>query len=119
MDKPKNAVFQDAKLRGYIVSALRRIWSWSSERSRAINRAKVGRNAYQCELCKCIKRSLKSMNCDHRVPVGPSPYSRLDKKGRTWDDYMNALFCSADNLQVICKECHKDKTTLDVRAMRE
>lgn len=35
----------------------------------------------------------------------------------TWDDLINNLFCEADNLQVLCKDCHKAKTA-DERAIR-
>ena len=109
----------DAKLRGYIVSAMRRIWSWSRERSRAVSRAKVGRSMYQCEKCKVIKKWSKNFDVDHIKPIGPSPYSRNDKDLRGWDDWLNALFCSADNLQVLCKECHKGKTYKKTASKKE
>jgi 5-methylcytosine-specific restriction endonuclease McrA len=112
-------LIDNPKLRGYIVSALRRISSWSVENNRAKDRAKVGRSAYQCENCKKIVKGLKSIQVDHIEPVGPSPYSRNDKTNRGWDNYIEALFCTADNLQVLCRDCHKHKTTIDVRAMRE
>ena len=38
---------------------------------------------------------------DHIEPVG----SFTD-----WDTYVRKLFCSEDNLQLLCKECHNRKT---------
>ena len=99
----------DAKLRAYLSSALRRVWSWSTERKRALSRAKIGRGKYQCQKCRNIS-TLKQVDVDHKVPVGCFPGSRNDKENRTWDSYLNALFCSADGLQILCKSCHKAKT---------
>jgi len=38
---------------------------------------------------------------DHIKPIG------FDK---TWDEFIDGLFCEKENLQVLCKPCHKKKT---------
>jgi len=43
----------------------------------------------------------KSVQVDHIKPMG---------KDRTWDDFINELFCETDNLQVLCVPCHKIKS---------
>jgi 5-methylcytosine-specific restriction endonuclease McrA len=67
---------------------------------------KTGRLAqhYRCNACKQEFTST-SVQVDHRKPV-VSPTTGFT----SWDDYINALFCEAPNLQVLCKECHSLKT---------
>jgi len=30
-----------------------------------------------------------------------------------WDTYFDRLYCEVENLQVLCKPCHKDKTNVE------
>jgi len=67
---------------------------------------KSGRMAqhYQCELC-ANEFTQKDMEVDHIKPVVDP------KKGfTTWDDFIDRLFCESNNLQAVCKPCHKEKT---------
>ena len=45
------------------------------------------------------------MEVDHINPV-VSPKDGF----KDWDTFINNLFCGADNLQALCKACHKAKT---------
>ena len=48
---------------------------------------------------------MKEVQVDHIIPV-------VDFDGfKDWDTYIKSLFCSIKNLQVLCRECHKEKTT--------
>ena len=59
---------------------------------------------YKCNACK-EEFTSANVQVDHKKPV-VNP-----KLGfTTWDDYVDALFCEKNNLQVLCKECHKEKT---------
>ena len=95
------------RTRTYIVANLRKIWKWSSERTEVRKRARISRGSYKCEQCGRITDKL---DVDHIVPVGVSPGSKNDAEGRTWDDYIAALFCDVSNLQGLCLNCHKAKT---------
>lgn len=66
-----------------------------------INQA-TGRLAqhYRCACCSS-EFTAKQVEVDHRINIGP---------GLSWDQFINALFCEKDNLQVLCKPCHKEKT---------
>ena len=58
---------------------------------------------YLCALCEG-EFPAKEIQIDHIVPV-------IGSEGfTTWDDYINRLFCSKDNLQAVCTECHKIKS---------
>lgn len=102
-----------AKLRNFIISQLRgsfRKYPIKYEVLReAATEKKVnpdtGRIAqhYRCNGCK--KEFVQSsVQVDHIVPVMKA--TGFD----TWDDYINSLFCSKDNLQVLCLGCHRIKT---------
>ena len=58
---------------------------------------------YRCAECAKSFGS-KEVQVDHIQPVVP-----LDREIKDWNEYMSRLFCSSDNLQVLCKPCHKDK----------
>lgn len=46
----------------------------------------------------------KQVQVDHIIPIG------YDK---SWDEWINGLFCERTNLQVLCLQCHKVKTQLE------
>lgn len=58
---------------------------------------------YKCAKCKKAFPS-KEVQVDHIKPV-------VSANGFTsWDDFIKNLFCSEENLQVLCKGCHSIKT---------
>lgn len=59
---------------------------------------------FRCKICQG-EFTQKDMEVDHIKPVVDP------KKGFvSWDDFIDRLFCEANNLQAICKGCHKIKT---------
>ena len=66
---------------------------------------KSGRIAQHFMCASCNKEYIaKDVQVDHIKPIG------FDK---TWDEFINGLYCEADNLQVLCIPCHKVKTQLE------
>lgn len=66
---------------------------------------KTGRLAkhFECNTCKQLFPS-KDVQVDHIQPiVGPEGFV-------SWDVFINRLYCPIDNLQVLCKPCHDEKT---------
>lgn len=63
---------------------------------------KTGRQAkhYTCNACRNEFVSA-DVEVDHIIPIGTE---------KTWDEFIDGLFCEKDNLQVLCKECHAKKT---------
>jgi 5-methylcytosine-specific restriction endonuclease McrA len=61
-----------------------------------------GRQAkhYRCAVCK-KEWPLKQMSVDHKKPIGTFI---------SWDHFIEALYCEKENLQALCKTCHKTKT---------
>lgn len=111
---------EEAKLRNFIISTLRGSFRRYATKYEVLDEAKTekkvnpdtGRLAqhYRCNGCK--KEFVQSqVQVDHIVPV-------VKATGfTTWDDYINSLFCSKDNLQVLCLGCHKIKSK-DENAVR-
>lgn len=87
-----------------IRSALRKIWLWSPERREAKARARVSRGVYRCEMCHQL---FPKIEIDHMRPLGSTPGSRNATIDTTWDGLIERLFCPADMLRALCKDCHK------------
>jgi 5-methylcytosine-specific restriction endonuclease McrA len=66
---------------------------------------KKGRQKYEYQCAACNKwYKGADVQVDHIVPCGSL---------KSYDDlprFVKLMFCEADNLQVLCKECHQDKT---------
>lgn len=95
----------------FIRSALRRAWSKYPVRYQvmeAARRSYAGEDKrtkweYQCNECKEWFKT-KDVQVDHIQSAGTlKEYSDLPQ-------FVETLFCEADNLQVMCKPCHKIKT---------
>ena len=68
--------------------------------------SKTGRQCihYTCASCK-LEYPAKEVNVDHINPVVCPKEGFID-----WDTFVKRLFCSKDNLQVLCSKCHTKKT---------
>jgi hypothetical protein len=88
----------------YIFSALRKIYGWT-KKNKALAAGKIGINQYECAKCKKIF-TIKEINVDHITPV-------MELKGWTgdWTAYIKRLFHG--KTQLLCKEHHKEKTTVE------
>jgi len=108
--KYNNGSWTEAKFNSFITSILRagsRRWPPKYEALRDARtdkhiNVKSGRVAqhFKCNHCGGDFPATE-VQVDHIIPMG---------KGRTWDDWINELFCETDNLQVLCKPCHAIKT---------
>lgn len=110
----------------YLVAAFRKVWYWSPERRQALSSAKTGKDEWQCKTCpnKVVKekyvtkkgrtRTRMTGSVDHIDPIGKQP--------RSWDDYnvyLAKTFCSTENLQVLCKECHGVKSKAENKERKD
>jgi hypothetical protein len=68
--------------------------------------SKTGRQAihYTCASCK-HEYPAKEVNVDHVLPV-VDPIEGF----KDWDTFIKRLFCSKENLQVLCSACHTKKS---------
>ena len=107
----------EGRIRSFIVSTLRagaRRWPNKYETlqdafsGKKIN-PKSNREAkhYTCNYCQRDFPG-KDVQVDHIVPV-VDPETGFT----SWDDYIARLFCTKDNLQVLCTECHNIKSAAE------
>lgn len=110
-DKPRNGGrWTEGRFAAFVTSALRaasRRWPPKYERLADAcvgvrKNKRTGRDAkhYRCAMCEeCFPQS--GVQVDHVIAIG---------KTQLWDEFIEKLFCEKDNLQVVCKPCHKEKT---------
>jgi 5-methylcytosine-specific restriction endonuclease McrA len=107
----------EGRYRSFVTSTLRsgaRRWppkfeTLNSAKTEKRVNTKTGRVAqhYLCNHC-CNEFPAKDVQVDHIMPVvEPS------KGFKTWDDFIDKLYCEKDNLQVLCKPCHLIKSNLE------
>lgn len=127
----------DAKLRAAIRMALRSVSFRMPSRIEALKKQETATEAfkkdgtkkerkgkqtytrrYKCEVCNKDGFKSTEVRVDHIIPAGYSPESRDAAKGWTWQHLIDRLFCSPDNLQVICLPCHENKTLRDREEIR-
>lgn len=114
VDKPRSSGnWTEGRYRSFITSVLRN----GSRRWAPIHltkkKARVARGLYKCAACnnsvpttKVVKgKRINNVFVDHIKPV-VDPV----KGFTTWDDFIERLFCEEDNLQLLCRSCHDNKT---------
>lgn len=125
------------RLKGKIINALRKVSLTDGIRDKAKKRAKIAPAAYKCENSGCEviiyegKRPLKNtglqeeyddvkkgkIHVDHIEPV--IPVEGFPNKDWDWNIYINRLFCDKDGRQVLCEDCHKEKTDKENEIRKE
>lgn len=122
-DKPYNGgQWTASRFHSFVKGALRQAsmrWPPKHEVKKA---ARVERGQYLCNGCgeivpasvKVDGKRVKNVHVDHIVPVIDPNVGFV-----SWDEVINRLFCEADDLQVLCRECHKEVTAEERRIARE
>lgn len=106
--------WSEARIKGFIISVLRggaRRWPPKYE---TLKDAYVGKKEntrtkrkamhYRCAGCG-EEFPATEVEVDHILPVVDPLVGFVN-----WDTFINRLYCTKDNLQVLCKTCHKIKT---------
>lgn len=73
----------------------------------------MSRGKYKCNICQQIF-SKKETQLDHVVPV-----VNPETGWTTFDDFVERLFCYEAGYQVLCVQCHNNKTQLENVERRE
>lgn len=100
-------------LKSRIVSALRKIWLQSEMRQEALRASRIERGVYRCAQCgktmpatfKTANGTIRKVAVDHKTRVVP------ETGWDSWDGFIERLFCEQSKLQVLCFDCHHEKTT--------
>ena len=115
--KYNDGEWTEARFRAFVISALRAHMKRFPPKWKALKAAMVGKKVnkrsgrlaehYLCASCGGFFVA-RDVQVDHIDPV-VSP----EEGFQDWWTYMNRLYCEAENLQVLCKPCHKDKTNAE------
>ena len=115
--KYNDGEWTEARFRAFIISALRAYMKRFPPKWKALKAAMVGKKInkrtgrlaehYLCASCGGFFVA-RDVQVDHIDPV-VSP----EEGFQDWWTYFNRLYCEADNLQVLCKQCHKEKTNAE------
>lgn len=109
--KKKTKKYPPFDLNRYIINVLRRASYKLRSRGIALEKARVHYGKYKCAHCAQVF-DRQSIQVDHTLPV--VPISGFD----TWDGYIKRLFCSPEELQILCKPCHKMKSNIENKKRR-
>ena len=113
----KKLEWTQARLKNFIISALRSASNRYPPKYECLNAAKVGKKVnkatgrlaehYKCAECK--KHFVaKEVQVDHIEPVVSPLTGFID-----WNTFVARMFCPITNLQVLCKGCHKVKSDIE------
>lgn len=96
-----------------ILSAIKRCFSRSPVHKSVLNVSQCkdssgprGGKRYICSVCG-QSYGIKEVQVDHKDPIVPTDTLSKDM---SWDSIVSRVFCSAENLQVLCSDCHKAKS---------
>lgn len=106
--------WSEARYRSFIISLLRngtRRWAPLGDVEKE---ARTRRGFYRCAGCKeevpastkVNGKRVKNYAIDHITPVVDP---EVGFEG--WEIYIERMYCERDNLQLLCKSCHDDKST--------
>ena len=96
----------------FLRNQLRKAFLKWPARSEALISARTARGVYTCAGYHKEAHSVRHRDgiaVDHIDPIG---------KLEDWNTWIDRLFCGTENLQLLCKSCHKEKTA-DERKQRE
>jgi 5-methylcytosine-specific restriction endonuclease McrA len=97
----------------FLISVLRKATLKWPPRTAAKIKARAQRGLYICASCSELFGP-RQIVLDHIIPAIDPDVGFVD-----WNTYISRLFCPADNFQVICKSCHRGKTTAENARRRE
>lgn len=123
----------DNKTRNAIIGALRRVWGRHPTRIEALKKGEIrefpinkdGSKAarahvfYICDQCNTRCKQSKSphypkVHVDHIEPVIP-----ISGLSLSFDEIIERMFTTLDNLQLLCEHCHYEKTQAENKERRE
>ncbi len=96
------------KLNGYFIAFCRRTFAWSPAYREATKKAERKEGKEIKWLCaKC--NALVGKGEKHRDHIDPVVSVEKGWDG-SWDTYRDRLFVDADKIQILCLQCHKEKS---------
>lgn len=130
MARPKGALthndgkWTSAKFNSFIKNNLRSATRKWQPIQLCKKRANVGRGEYKCDCCGNIvpptyfdddkRKRMKNIFVDHIEPIVDPAVGFV-----SWDECIRRMFCDSDNLQLLCKACHSEKSQEEIEVAKE
>lgn len=97
----------------WLMHEFRRLHSKWPPRKKVYVEARISRGLYKCAKCGG-GFGPKYIDLDHITPVISVQDGFVD-----WNTYIDRLFVDEKSYQVLCKECHKQKTHVEENPFRK
>jgi hypothetical protein len=97
----------------WLKKAIRRVSYKFPPRYRVKVEARVSRGQYRCNICKGVFPN-SEIQLDHVEPVVNPETGFMD-----WNDYILRMFPDASGFQVVCRDCHNNKSAAENSVRRE
>lgn len=105
---PLTAEQEDARYYKLLYQAAKQVWQRSNpDRKKALKNSKDIVNGYHVNKCNSCQKFFEKVDVDHMVPIGKTTPATMEE----FIDTLKKLNCRSDNLQILCKICHKGKTS--------
>lgn len=113
-----------AKFNSFIKNNLRSATRKWAPIQQCKKRAHVSRGLYKCDCCgqevaptiydEDKRKRVKNIFVDHTIPIIDPAVGFT-----TWDECIERMFCDSDNLQLLCKACHTEKSAEEIAIAKE
>lgn len=104
-------------MKGKLVAGFRRLFMyyWPAKKDLIKwNRIKKD-GVFKLQCAKCLEWFReKDIQVDHITPVGKQP----DLNSKSVSEYVGKLFINIDGLQILCRDCHFEKTKIDRKEIK-
>ena len=119
-----DGVWTEAKFKSFIKNNLRSATRKWAPIQKCKKKAHVGRGEYRCDGCGLVvpptvvdedtRKRVKNIFVDHIVPIIDPAVGFT-----TWDECIDRMFCDSDNLQLLCKKCHSEKSQEEIEIAKK
>jgi len=112
----------EAQFVSFVKGHLRRASRWWKPITDTLKAANLRRGVYLCNECKeevpksivIDGKRVNNVSVDHRNAI-VDPATGFSG----WDNFINNLYCEQDNLQVLCRSCHNNKSLEERKRAKE
>lgn len=114
-----DGTWTEAKFKSFVKNNLRSASRKWGPIQKCKKRAHVARGLYKCDGCGEVvpptiydeekRKRVNNTFVDHVTPIVDPAVGFV-----SWDQIIDRMYCDSDNLQLLCKKCHKEKSQEEI-----